>query len=143
MENMNNQRKKVLTGFKTDIAKDSDRELYVTEKPVIIESFEWGSVKETGLAPFLYSYDDDMSSNYNGNLFVCNRAYARGFASPENIIEDGSSYFEPKIYNREAGVYTFKLSQQIYMPNGARLFYRNFTNDLLESTWHLVVRELS
>ncbi|MCR6095222.1 hypothetical protein HXA31_12700 [Salipaludibacillus agaradhaerens] len=138
-----NEQKRVLTAFRFNIPASEDRELYVTDKPVVIESFEWGHTDDDTIAPLLYNFNDDMSSNYNGNVFVSNRATARGFLRPRNIINDGSSYFEPKIYDEVADVYSFKLSQPIYMPNGARLLYRNFSDSSTVSTWHLVVRELT
>lgn len=136
-------RKRVLASYRFNIPANEFKELYATDKPVIIESFDWGHDDQETISPFLYSYDDDMSSNYTGNLFVSNRATARGFSRPKNIINDGSSYFEPKIYDTVANIYTFKLSQHIFMPNGARLLYRNMGDESTVSTWHLVVRELS
>lgn len=134
--------KKALGAFRNSIPANDNLEIYVTEKPVVIESFDWGHISKQGLSVLLYNYDDDMSSNYNGNIFASTRAIARGFSSPQNIINNGSAYFEPRVFDEVSKVFTFKLSQHIVMPNGARLLFRNHTAENIENTWHLVVREL-
>ena len=132
----------VQTGFQTDIEESSDRTLYESEKPCVIESFEWGCETDD-LYPMLYTYNDPQTSNYNGNLFTSLGSLARGYLNPSNVVSRGSSYFDAKIYDSDSGVYSMKLSRPITMPKGFKLFIRNSSStDIHQTTWSLVVREL-
>jgi hypothetical protein len=132
----------ILDAFNREITTEFDN-IYNTDRPFVIEAFEWGTQNHENISPRLYPGESSASGIYS-NLFVTIASTARGSCTARNIGVRGSSYFYKRSYDVNDNFYSFSLTNPIFMPKGGTLGWigtGDYTN-FQTVRYHIVIREM-
>lgn len=135
---------KVLTKSNVTVGKEG-LDLYVSDKPFVLESFHYGTTSKSSLNPRLWSYENRNGSGFS-NLFTLARGGTGGrtTATSNAIALHGSPFFSVSTFNDSTKSYAFYLKRPIFMPVGGRLSIQGLTSYTGGETvsYHVVIREL-
>ncbi|MBO1002664.1 hypothetical protein [Pseudogracilibacillus auburnensis] len=119
-------------------------DLYISDKPFVIESFHYGTTSKGSLNPRLWSYGNRNGSGFS-NLFTLAKGGSGGrtTATSNAIALYGSPYFEISSFDDSSSNYSFFLKRPIYMPTGGRLSIQGLTSYVggESVSYHVVIRE--
>src|SRR5690625_1440962 len=135
----------VKTISKTNVSVSTEGvDLYISDKPFVIESFHYGTTSKGSLNPRLWSYENRNGGGFS-NIFTLAKGGSGGrtTAVSNAIALYGSPYFDVSQFDVANKRYSFFLKRPIYMPTGGLLSIQGLTSYTggESVSYHVVIRE--